>query len=409
MKYKYRKTAGALNQLQQADSTHQTTAFDDDEQTQMLDLSMAPQTLASFSNLAPPPSPMRSRRQRSSEMSFAPGHGPAGIDSVSSNNNGLDPSSQRGGRRGMWYYTVEDGQRVLMTESNGTMKVLTGPCKVWQRGRRFQPMAHHVAHPGEFLIVRFRDGRQEHIEGPADLWLDPRVHLTIDREDTLQLAAKEAVVVYHSTEDTAEDTTSTSVDVVSRHIVYGPATFMPRPGEWLHTFSWHGSMGESDGYRKIPNALVFQKLWMMPDQMYHNIEDVRTADDAVLTIRLMIFFELLDIETMLEATHDPIGDFINAATSDVVDFTGRFTFTAFKRQTHQLNELETYKQLVVRAEKSGYRINKVVYRGYGAPRALQQMHDQAIESRTRLQLEKETEGQAQDLQDTKLERELVQQ
>ena len=153
--------------------------------------------------------------------------------------------------------------------------------------------------------------------------------------------------------------------------------------------------------------MVFQKLWQMPDQMYHDVTDVRTADDAVLTIRLMIFFELTDIERMLETTHDPIGDFVNATTSDVVDFTGRLDFTEFKRNTDRLNQLETYSQLVDRASQCGYRINKVVYRGYGAPPALQQMQDQAIESRTRLQLEKETERQAQDLQDSKLERELI--
>ena len=118
---------------------------------------------------------------------------------------------------------------------------------------------------------------------------------------------------------------------------------------------------------KVPKGLVFQKLWLMPDQMYHDVTDVRTMDDAVLTIRLMIFFELLDIATMLETSHDPIGDFVNAATSDVVDFTGRHDFESFKQNTDKLNELETYRQLAVRASQCGYRINKVVYRGYGLP------------------------------------------
>ena len=83
---------------------------------------------------------------------------------------------------------------------------------------------------------------------------------------------------------------------------------------------------------------------------------------------------------MLETTHDPIGDFVNAATSDVVDFTGRHDFESFKQNTDKLNELETYRQLTGRAAQCGYRINKVVYRGYGAPERLQQMHDQAIEA-----------------------------
>ena len=259
-------------------------------------------------------------------------------------------------------------------------------------------MKHFVAHPGEFLVVRFRDGRQQHLPGPAELWMDPREHLSVAREEALQVAAKEAVVVYSR---------DAEVGVVTRRIVHGPTLFVPAPGEWLHTFTWHGSDGGSEGVKKVARGLVFQKLWLMPDQMYHDVADVRTADDAVLTLRLMIFFELLDIERMLEATHDPIGDFINAATSDVVDFTGRYSFESFKQNTGHLNDLAAYPQLTGRAAQCGYRINKVVYRGYGAPDRLQAMHDQAIEARTRLQLERATEQQSQELEDYKLNAQLA--
>ena len=311
---------------------------------------------------------------------------------------GLDTTAQLGGHT-MFSYIVEEGQRVLMRRPNGTMEILVGPVKVSRFRKIFRPMQHYVAHPGEFLIVRFRDGWQEHIPGPTEMWFDPRVHQEITREDALQIAAREAVVVYSRPDAASEE--------ISRRIVYGPALFVPEPGEWLHTFSWHGSKGGSQGVEKAANSLVFQKLWLMPDQMYHDIRDVRTADDAVLTIRLMIFFELLDIEKMLETTHDPIGDFVNAATSDVVGFTGQHDFESFKQNTNQLNELETYKQLIGRAGQCGYRINKVVYRGYGAPESLQQMHNQAIEARTRLQLERANEQQAQDLENYKLDCQLA--
>jgi hypothetical protein len=302
------------------------------------------------------------------------------------------------GESGVWFYIVEEGQRVLVRNPNGTMEVIAGPKRVWHGWRKFQRMVHHIAHPGDYLIVRYRDGRQEHLAGPTEVWFDPRMHQEITCEEMLQVAAKEAVVVYSQKEGTSS---------VQRRIEYGPTLFMPRPGEWLHKFVWHASEGGSQGVRKIPKGLVFHKLWLMPDQMYHDVTDVRTADDAVLTIRLMIFFELLDISTMLETTHDPIGDFVNAATSDVVDFTGRHDFDSFKRNTDKLNELETYRQLVVRASQCGYRINKVVYRGYGAPDRLQQMHDQAIEARTKLQLERATEQQAQDLENFKLESQML--
>ncbi len=293
----------------------------------------------------------------------------------------------------MWYYTVDEGQRALMIRRDGRMEVLVGPKRVWKGWNRFEKMRHFVAHPGEFLIVRFRDGRQEHLTGPADLWFDPRTHEQVTRQDALQLAAKEAVIVYNRPADSG---------AVSRRMVYGPTLFVPAPGEWLHTFAWHGSEGGSQGQKKVAKGLVFQKLWLMPDQMYHDVTDVRTSDDAVLTIKLMMFFELLDIDRMLETTHDPIGDFINAATSDVVDFCGQRTFEVFKHETGKLNELDAYRQLTARAAQNGYRVNKVVYRGYGAPDRLQAMHDQAIESRTKLQLERATEEQAQNLEDYKL-------
>lgn len=298
----------------------------------------------------------------------------------------------------MLFYTIEDGQRVLRVRPNGTMETLVGPRRVFRGWSRFEPMEHYVAHPGEFLIVRFRDGHQEHQAGPAEIWLDPRIHREITVEEGLQIGSKEAVVVYSKPDGS---------DTTTRRVVYGPALFVPRPGEWLHTFSWHASQGGSRGVRKVPNALVFQKLWLMPDQMYHDVHDVRTADDAVLMIRLMIFFELVDIERMLDTTHDPIGDFVNAATADVVEFTGRHDFDSFKRNTDRLNALETYQQLASRAARIGYRINNVVYRGYGAPESLQQMHDQAIEARTRLQLDRATEQQAQELEDFRLQSQLA--
>ncbi len=313
----------------------------------------------------------------------------------------LPPSPRRksGGHSTMFYYTVEEGQRVLQTNLNGSMAVLEGPCRVWKGFSRFEPMQHYVAHPGEFLVVKARDGHEEHLTGPVDIWFDLRIHDSIDRQDCLQISAKEAVVAYRQQRDGEQET--------NRRIIYGPAMFTPEPGEWLHTFSWHASQGGSRGIQKVPNGLVFQKLWLMPDQMYHDVPDVRTSDDAVLTIRLMIFFELTDIERMLENTHDPIGDFVNAATADVVEFTGKHDFASFKQNTEKLNDLATYKTLVSRSSQSGYKIHNVVYRGYGAADSLQQMHNQAIEARTKLQLERATEEQAQSLENFKLESQMA--
>lgn len=391
MEYKYNKMAGALNEAAPARAVASrqpgpvtqslSIAADDDYR----------ETTGLHSLYTPNAMP------RAAAPVHAQSGGGRGIPPPSGGRPGIVNHRRNRGGETLFYYTVNAGERVRVIHKNGNIDIVEGPKRFWKGSARVEWMEQYVAHPGEFLILRFRDGRQEHLAGPVTVWLNPAEHLSIEKEDALPIAAKEAVVVYSQAE---------GEDEVSRRVVHGPATFIPEPGEWLHTFSWHGSKGGESGYQKVPNALVFQKLWFLPDQMYHDVHDVRTADDAVLTIRLMLFFELIDLPKMLDSTHDPIGDFVNAATSDVVDFSRRHDFEAFKRHTDQLNELSTYAQLINRAEQCGYRINKVVYRGYGAPDSLQRMHDEAIESRTRLQLERATQQQAQDLEDVKLEREL---
>jgi len=120
----------------------------------------------------------------------------------------------------------------------------------------------------------------------------------------------------------------------------------------------------------------------------------------------MVFFDLSNIEVMLNTTHDVMADFINAICADLVAIASKMSYEEFIENTSKLNELESYPQLTQRAQRIGYTINKVVYRGYHASDKLQQMHDRAIESRTSLKLEGETEEQSQRLADMKLSKEL---
>ena len=291
------------------------------------------------------------------------------------------------------FITVRQGQRVAIWNRRGERQIVNGPRRMFLWTENLVPMALHAARPDQYLVVRYVDGRVEHVPGPAAVWLDPVEHAGIETKQAMSVSAHEAVVVYRD-----------GAGGVDRRVVDGPAVFVPQPNEWLHTFRWHGA-DPKNPRRKIPNALEFIRLRVIPDQMYLDVEEVRTADDALLCVKVMIFFELVSMTTMLEETHDPIADFMNALTADVIDFAGARPFEQFKDDTERLNRLETYPQLTGRAERIGYRINKVVYRGYHASDKLQAMHDNAIETRTRLRLEAETEQQAQELADLKLERE----
>merc|ERR550537_1359196 len=88
-----------------------------------------------------------------------------------------------------------------------------------------------------------------------------------------------------------------------------------------------------------------------------------------------------------------------------MEFVGKRSFDEFKGDSDQLNHLATFPQLAARMQACGYDLIKVAYRGYGASKALQDMHNSAIEKRTGLKLERETEEQKQGLEDMKQQRE----
>lgn len=191
---------------------------------------------------------------------------------------------------------------------------------------------------------------------------------------------------------------------VERRVVHGPAVFIPDSNEWLHTFSWHGSLkadgtGSKTGFvgdTKVPHALNFQVIRCMPDSMYLSVREVRTVDDASLTVHLMLFYELQSIDTMLDSTNDMIGDFVNAASADVMTFASRLSYEAFLQKTADLSKIENFPILASRMAQTGNALLKVVYRGYGASSQLQDMHDAAISRRTKLRLEADAAREEQE-------------
>ena len=289
---------------------------------------------------------------------------------------------------------VKEGEKVIKWDTEGKREIIEGPKAIFNFLGEIEKMRSFSAGPNEFLEVSYKNGKCEHIRGPAVWWLDPVQHEKIQVNPLININANEAVVIYGEA--------NRSID---RRVIKGPALIMLEPNEWLHDFSWHGSQSEDSG-RKVPRALQFNKLRVIPDQLYFDVEDVRTTDEALITVQLMVFFELIDIQQMLDKTHDPIADFINALAADIISFASQGDFESFKDRTEKLNAIDAYPQLLNRAKKIGYRINKVVYRGYKANKRLQEMHDQAIEARTALILEGETAEKQQQLEDLKLERQI---
>ncbi|GFO33634.1 type ii secretion system (t2ss), protein e, n-terminal domain, partial [Plakobranchus ocellatus] len=209
----------------------------------------------------------------------------------------------------------------------------------------------------------------------------------------------------------------------------------------VHEFEWHGTDPRNKA-RMVPGLNKFIRLPTIPDNFYYNVREVRTTDDTMLTVKVMLFYRMEDVLKMMArpdvwlglglgllhtpahpfssttqlhsgtmpdtpytyTTHDPIADLINALCADVISFVGPLTYQQFVEKTSLLSSLETYPQLVHRAESIGFTVEKVVFRGYHASDQLQEMQNNAIETRTKLRLMREIEDQEQKLAALKLDR-----
>lgn len=293
----------------------------------------------------------------------------------------------------MGYHTIKEGDQALVFNSGGQGTLVIGPRRVYIFRGDIEYLRRYVADQNQYLQVKYRDGRKENEPGPIEMFHNRLEVESIEVKDAVKLDANHMLVVYKQ-----------EAGHIERRVVEGPTIFIPSAHEWLHEFSWHGSH-RADPSRFIPNANKFTQLCRVPSQFYYNVRDVRTKNDTLITVKLMLFYELMDVNLMLNLTHDPIADMINAVCSDVVSFASQRTYEVFLQDTACLGSLDTYPQLTSRATRIGYRISKVVYRGYQAPQSLQATHDEAIQTRVHLKLMSESEQQSQVLEEFKLRRE----
>jgi len=302
--------------------------------------------------------------------------------------------------------TIEEGSAALVRNHLGEARLVNGPARLTLWRSKVEMLQLHYAGEGQYLEVNQRTGPRLCLPGPIQLHLDPTKHASIHVRDAILVNANEALVIYGSigTGTGVEKSAPMVEGGFKRRVLYGPTRYVPKPDEWIHEFSWHGT-DPSNKTAKVKDMLKFKLLRIIADQFYYNVREVRTKDDTTITVKLMIFFELVDVVKMLDRTHDPIADFINAVASDTVQHCSGLTYEQFVENTSQMNQLTTFGSLCSRADTIGYKINKVVFRGFHSSDALQAMHDKAIQERTRLKLEADTEEHRQCTLDMRLGKE----
>ena len=121
------------------------------------------------------------------------------------------------------FKTIREGDKAIVWSANGQGVRVEGPKWLWLWNKTVELLPRVAADPQQYLVVKFKNGKQQHVRGPTVLWLDPVLHESIQVEPCLALDSHEAIVVYRH-EDGA----------VQRRVVRGPSLFMPQADEWLH-------------------------------------------------------------------------------------------------------------------------------------------------------------------------------
>ncbi|RUS72351.1 hypothetical protein EGW08_019887 [Elysia chlorotica] len=294
------------------------------------------------------------------------------------------------------WLTLDVGEKALIYDKNGSARIEEGPQRLFLFREKYKRMACYSASQKEYLEIKYHDGKTQHIRGPCKSYLNQIIHISVQVKQLISLDANEALVVYTQDDKTKQ---------VQRRVQFGPTLFLQGENEWLHEFSWHGT-DPSNKTRMIAGQHCFTVLRIIPDQFYYNVDEVRTSDDALLRIKLMMFYELTDIEMMLNSTQDPMADFVNCLIADVIAFAAKRSYVEFIETASELNEISNYPQLTERCKDIGYNVSKVVFRGYYAHDKLQRMHDMMITRRTNLRLQYEQEVQEQTMTDLKLKAEV---
>lgn len=129
------------------------------------------------------------------------------------------------------------------------------------------------------------------------------MHEYIRVSDGIRLDDSQLVVVYKRDVES-----SNSPQQVSRRLVKGPCVYMIESNEWLHVFNWHkqdkenvGHMVHSRNNQDVAaslNALI-TPLTLKPEFFYYYVKEVRTSDDSLITVKLMVVYELVDVNLMV--------------------------------------------------------------------------------------------------------------
>lgn len=211
---------------------------------------------------------------------------------------------------------IPDGEIAHITHWNGTVTIKHGPgrkplfSRVWFFDKIIVP-------EGEQGYIIDELGNYSETCGPRVVHVHPEGAYKPHQRH--ELAHYEAMVVIN------ED------GIVHAHTGKTTPVVWVKDRERVHTFHWTGSRGDTEF--KTPGALNINVLRLQDTQTYFAFP-VRTHDNIVVLLRLMIYYGYDSIEKLLE-NNDPLGAMYNKIMATLVEYVATMPFEEFKEGTNE--------------------------------------------------------------------------
>eukprot|EP00961_Rhodomonas_salina_P204795 2764211-Rhodomonas_salina.1 len=142
--------------------------------------------------------------------------------------------------------TIKDGEAAAIWDIKGRHRQVIGPSRQWTWLSTIRFLTRHKAESHQFILVRHRNGKVEHIQGPAELHEDAALYDEGKVQGGIELCSDtECIIVYRQKsapcrgQNIPVGEIALAEEAVKR-VVKGPTLSMLAVGETVHGFKWSG-------------------------------------------------------------------------------------------------------------------------------------------------------------------------
>lgn len=261
--------------------------------------------------------------------------------------------------------TVKDGEAAVVWNNNGVASEIIGPKRIRLFFSTIRFLERYKAENQQYLVVKYRNGKVEHIRGPAELYQNPTIHDDVSVEDGILLSSSDFIIVQsdRTIDVTSKDASCNEGLNLPLNVmkIHGPTLFIPSPTDHIHEFSW----SKIDGLDLIPDAMKSSSLRDSAHPMKVRLK-APLSNDHHIEVELQIEYKVsreASVETLLQY-NDPISRMHKGILADGQTMGVIFTLEKVNEwnQTEMnaiFNNMESYPELTKAAKQSGMYIISV--------------------------------------------------